>query len=367
MPFMSTKRDAMPTALDKSYGTVQQSVKVSLEKQAATLAAKLGEDETLTGAFKNAILHANENKKSVNSIHFSLLNLMEADPDTLECEEMDSWPVPGSMKKDVGDNVAFDRYEYKDSNGNTKKDSFYANVARNHPIGQAILQEKMVIEKGYSGDLKNKFTGITEGDMKRAKRTVDDNFTVFQGKLRLAVAAYFHIKAMRKAFAKVVTVKYAMTGKSEDDMKVDMSSPNIICIRNKLKAEECRYFTIPNFLKLDIDKAIAAGGAYVDVITANKRQQDDENPDEDKHISIEKVGDFEDATIAFRAFINSKWKTTAGQKELANHYRGAGSDDRLITLFEMEEVLTKLTGLKDLRDRYEALQSSTEAPKKEAA
>lgn len=358
----------MPTQEDKSYGLVTQAVRLEREKAAAALAEQLGSSEGVTDAFNKAIQAAKENKLSVNEVHFTILELMDCDPETFVCEAMDNWPVPGSKKKDVGDNVPFDRYEYKDSNGNTKKDSFYANVARNHPIGAAILQQKMVIDKGYAGELKNKYTGINEGDMRKAKRGVDDDFTTFQGKLRLGVAAYFHIKAVRAAFPKSVTVAYAMTGKTTDDMKIDMSSPNIICVRNKVKTDECRYFTIPNFLRLDIDKAKAEGGAYVDVITANKRgTEGDENPDEAKHVSVASNTDFEQATIATLGWINHKFKTTAGQKDLLSFYRGAGSDDRLMTLFALADTITKLTGNKDLSDRNDALVAGTEAPDRKAA
>lgn len=335
----------MPTAIDKSLGLISGSKRIDVEKSAASVAALLAGDKSLNAAFNSAIEHMNENKKSVNSIHFSLLNLMEADPDTLECEAMDAWPVPGSKKKDVGDNEPFDRYEYKNTEGNTVKASFYGNVAKDHPIGAAILKRKEDV---------NNDAGLSDGDKRRKKSDIDAEFTAFQGKLRMAVAAYFHIKAMRKAFPKVVNVGYAMTGKDVDNMKIDLSSPNIIRITSRVKDGVARYFTIPNFLRLDIEKATAAGGSYEDIITSNKRAQDDENPDEEKHVTIKTNRDFEDATIATLNYLNFKFKDTVNTKDILAFYKGAGSDARLRTLFDLAEVLTKITGIKELRDRYDA-------------
>lgn len=350
----------MATAIDKSYGLITSQKRLDMEKLAKQMATMLGEDEGLNKSINTAIEVSRKNKDSTHNVMLALFDMMEIDRDTLECEAMDSWPVPGSKKKDVGDNAAFDLYEYKDpSSGTVKKDSFYANVGRNHPIGEGILAQKKDVEGQLEGGK------ISEGDAQRKKGDIDGDYTTFIGKLRMGVGCYFHMKAMRTAFPKAIEVEFSKTMVKGKETW-DLSSPKLICVSNKVKKGIAKYYTVVNFLRLDIEKALAAGGAYEDVITSNKREQD-EAVDETKHIKVESNKDFEDSTIAALNWINHKFKDTKGQKDLIAHYRGAGSDDRLMTLFALQDTLTKLTGLKDLSDRNDALVAGTVEPDRKAA
>lgn len=352
----------MATAIDKSYGLITSQKRLDMEKLAKQLATTMGEDEGLNKSINTAIEVSRQNKDSTHNVMLALFDMMEVDRDTLECEAMDSWPVPGSKKKDVGDNGAFDLYDYKDpSSGAVKKDSFYANVGRNHPIGEGILSQKKDVDDQLEGGK------ISEGDAQRKKGDIDGDYTTFIGKLRMGVSCYFHMKAMRTAFPKSIEVEFSKTmAKGKETW--DLSSPKLICVSNKVKKGIAKYYTVVNFLRLDIEKALAAGGAYEDVITSNKREKDEEaGIDETKHVKITSNKDFEDATIAINAWINHAFKSTKDTKEIRAFYSGAGSDDRLITLFGLEDDLSKLWGMKDLRDRYEALKMDTETPDRKAA
>src|SRR5690242_20443181 len=101
----------MSTVIDNSYGLVTQQVRLNQEKLAGALAEKLAADDAVNKALKFAIVANKDNKTSVNRVHFAIMAMMEADPTSDDENEMDAWPVPGSKKKDVGDNEPFDKFE----------------------------------------------------------------------------------------------------------------------------------------------------------------------------------------------------------------------------------------------------------------
>jgi hypothetical protein len=341
----------MATAIDNSYGLVTAQARSNQEKLAGALAERLAADEAVTKALRFAIIANKDNKTSVNRVHFAIMAMMEANPTEDGENEMDAWPVPGSKKKDVGDNEPFDKFEYKDQSSSTgalKKDSFYAILTRDLPMGAAILKRKEAVDNDAN---------LSDGDKDRKKADINDEMTTLQGKVRLAVAAYFHIKAMRKRFGKIVNVEYAMRDadpKTGESPGVDYETPRCILIENKAKKGVAKYFSIPNFLRLDLDLAAAKGGTYADIVGANKRNNDDEQPDEDKHIKIATNRDFEDATIATLNYLNFKLKDTVNQKDLFAFFRGAGSDARLRTFFDLHEKMTVITEMPEFRKRYEA-------------
>jgi len=328
----------------------------ALQSSASAIAVKMAAVPGLNDVFEQGIEAKIDAQRSAFGIHLYLLQAFTAD-------EIKAFPVVGSKEKDEFGkaNNNPDIVEYTDLNGTKKTVSFWKTVAVTHPIGKHHTDAIQAIVD--SDKVKNAYTGRPKADNDDAKKMHQTKFTTFFGNLRQAVALF---DAMRRGNeVKGVKVELAMVqARGEDgkpkfdgDNPVMEPTPSVQCIKVSDKADPAaaRYFTVTNFLRLDPDKAIAAGEGYVNYITSNKRGTGDAES-EDKGVKIEKITEWDDFTIAAVEFLRQIKSRASTVQALLKHYSGAGSDDALLTVFDLAEELTIITEVKALKDRAETLQ-----------
>lgn len=341
----------------------------ALRTQAGVLASRLATSERLTGHINQAIKVANENKISVSNIHFDLFGLPEADgfDGIFSSDEATALPEVGSEQGKVGDNTPFDLYDYKDAEGRErKKVSFWRNVAEQHPIGVRILDE---LEAIRMWDKKpSRYTDMSEGERGKAKNDLKGDFNTFYSKLRLAVQCLHMMIDVGQRLDGIVIVDYALKPKIGDDkraikgadgkpvMVVDRDSPQIIEVTDATNPKVGKYFTMANFVRLNVELTLAGEKNYGAFITSNKRGEGEDEPEsEDEGIKVTNPKAFEDATIAIEHYINAGKKNTALFRDLVSYYTGSGSMDRIKTLANMVDLLTMLTEHKDVKARIDAI------------
>lgn len=341
-----------------------------ISNQAAGVAALMAASESLTAAFVEGVRLAKDNKISVQNIHFELFGNPFGEPDgVFDAEEFAKLPVVGSKEGETG-NLLFDQFEYTDSAGKTQRGSFWRYVAEAHPVGNGY---KTVIDAiNIRKERQNEYTGLSDADAKKLKKDVSADFTAFFGKLRIAVEAYAMMNEIADKFKDVVVVRYAQlpvidpkTKKQvivnkEPQFKLDDTSPQIIEIEDATNAKVSTYFTMANFARLNPDKALAGNADYGALITSNGRaSDDDENPDEEKHIAIKTDKDFEDGSIAMLQYLNGAKKNAAMWRKLVTYYSKDAPQDRVETLAAVIDALNVLAAIPDVKKQIDAIDMAT--------
>lgn len=342
-----------------------------LERSADALATKLATSEDLTKSFWHAINTEFASKLTTAEVHFSLFDMFD------DAQEIADWPLVGSIEG-YTDKRPFDLFKYKDSEGKEQPGSYWRMVATHHPVGIELHKMIQKIVDSDKDGVKNEFTKLSPGDRKREKEDWSGKFTTFFGKLKMGVQLYHKMEDAR-ARLPTITVDYdrnpvvdEKTGKvviedGEPVTEINMKSPRIICVTDKV-GKGNRFFTIPNFLRLDVDRALAAGGKYEDFITSNGREAEDESDEiVENPVKIVHPVDFENVTVQTLHYLNAIKNSVPAHKGLLAFYQAAGSDDRLQTLFNLYEVLSILTENPDLKKRAEALGIGTQTPEQAAA
>ncbi len=329
----------------------------SIEDKAKEFATVLGSNEELNEEFQRAITAKQEDRKSTAYVHFVIKDMFKP-------EEIAAWPVLDSKEWEhaVGSNEPFDRFKYKDD-GTEKEGSFFRMTAQYHPIGAALKAQIKMITDAVNG-VKNEYTDMNEGLRKARKQEFEDDYTTFYSKFRLAVALF---PAMARANAEVdaVTVSYALVPRVGDDGKIVMSdgkpemvyadATRIIKVTNKYQPDVCRYFSIPNFLKLNVERALANGGKYDDYVTSNKREKDEGSATENKVPEIHNVGEFESFVYSMCNYFDDLKANPPKLGGVLQAFKGAGSDDKVSALFAMQEYLTLITEVPEIKKRGDQL------------
>lgn len=326
-----------------------------IERKADALATKLEGSDELTKEFEIAIETDFRNKLTTSAVHFSLFEMFEP-------EEIALWPRFGAIEGYTG-NDPYDVFTYRNLDGKEETTSFWRLTAKRHKIDLAYQKQLKMIEDAGKG-VKNKYDNdhMSEGERGREKEDIGGKRTTFYGKLKLAVELYFAMIEANDKLGKVLTVDYATVPvmengavkmeKGEPVIELDRKSPRIIKVKDKIR-DTSKYFTIPNFLRLDANIALAKGGTYGDFITSNKREQpEDEQPDETKHITIGGPKDVEDGTIAFVHYMNGVKSKPTLMSDLVKYYTATDGSDRRDTLFRMVDLVSMLTENQKIKDMY---------------
>lgn len=334
--------------------TMLTSVEVKdVEAQAQKLATKLASNTDLTAEFENAIEVAEDNKRTTFAIHLSL-------KDMFTVEELDTLPVFDSKEweRPKGSNEPFDKFKFKDpSTGNEKTGSYYRMVAAKHPIGVAHLNR--IKEMNDSKTVKNAFSAMNEFDLNAEKKSENARYETYFTKFRLALSLFAAMKAGNElGTVEVDYVRVPLMNEGKIVYKEDgktpqltyTSDPQCIIVRNKHVPSDAKRFTIPNFLRLDVDVARKNGGTYEEYITSNKREP---SPPEGVAIKIENVEQFEGITSSLAHFFIQLKANPKVLGAFIKHYNMAGSDDRLWTLSLMKEGIELITELPEMRKRID--------------
>lgn len=329
----------------------------NVEEQAQKLADKLASNPDLTAEFENAIEVAEENKRTTFAIHLSLRDMFTA-------EELEALPVFDSKEweRPKDSNMPFDKFKYKDANGTEKTGSFYRLAASKHPIGVAHL--KVLKEITDSTTVKNQYSAMNESDLRALKRTENAKYETYFTKFRLALSTFSAMKAGNELGT--VVVEYVTIPKMDDGkivyqqdgktpVMVFTPDPQCIRVKDKHVPDNSKRFTIPNFLRLDVDVARNNGGTYEAYITSNKRSA--QTP-EGTAIKIEKIEEFEAISAAVAHFFIRLRADAKALGAVIKHYNAAGSDDRLWTLSLMKDGIELITELPEMRKRLDDMEVS---------
>lgn len=350
-----------------------------LYHDAGKFAARMAESTALTDHIERAIEVAKDNKITVNTIHFDLFGTPNGNYEDgiFKAEDYPLLPEVGSEEGKTG-NKPFDYCEFKNSAGVMEDRYFWRSVAEQHPVGAALMAKANKIARREKEQ--NEYTDWETADAERELKDVRADFGTFYSKLKLAVQCHHMMRAVGEQLSDAVTVDYfqvpRLDAKGKQVKAADGKTPiydlaesaQIIEVKNAADPRNParKFFTIPNFCRLNVELTLAGEGNYAAFITSNKRgEQDDDDDDAEKHIKINSVKDFEDAMIAAVHFVNGIKKTSKGIKEVTQYI--AADDGRVSTLFALDDALSIWTGIKELKDRADALNSGTKAPVKEAA
>lgn len=351
----------------------------ALTTSAGVLASKLATSEQLTGHIKVAIRVANENKISVSNIHFDLFGLPGGDGYAGLFSEDEALLLPevGSEQGKTSDKP-YDLFTYKDAEGRERKDvSWWRLVAEQHPIGVGYMDEFEALR--VCEQVNNKYTAMSVAERKKIKGDLKADFNTFYSKLRLAVMCYHMMIDVATRLEGIVIVDYAMKPKLGDDkravkgedgkaiMIVDRDSPQVIEVTDATNPKTGKFFTMANFVRLNVELTLAGEKNYGAFITSNKRGEGEEEETEDEGIKITNPKAFEDGTIAYVHYLNAGKKDPALFRSLVAYYSASGSDDRIKTLVNLMDLLPLLTEHADVKPRIDALTMSTKMPEKKAA
>lgn len=316
---------------------------------AINTAVMLGKIADLSTTVEQVIEIAEDNRKSPIAIHRVLRDEVAEDMRA-------AWPALGSKAGDSNTPV-FDLYEYIDGNGTRKAGSYWREVAKEYPIGKDIQAQLALLADGPD---KGK---DTSGVNVAKKKQLQARFTSFNTNFRqgvhlfTAMAAANELAGVKATYAQVVErddkgvpVKDA---KGKLSMIEDFDTICPIKVEDKTDPAKARYFTVPNFLRLNTIETMAKGGLFEDFISSAKRQP---TTPETVGIKIENISQFEDATIAMNGILE-RLKNTGPKaiSDLLKFYNAAGSDDRVATLFSLAENLSILTMNEGLKKRADAL------------
>lgn len=343
---------------------------LDLQLTAGKLATRMAASETLVEHVDDAIRVANENKITVNNIHFDLFGTPnEPDAGIFKPEDYDNLPEVGSEEGKTG-NKPFDYFEYKDSGGTNQKAYFWRHVALRFPVGAAIQAKLDAISNREK--VANEYTNMEKAAVERIKRDLTADFNTFYSKLRLAVQCFHMMKKVAEELEGVVAVDYAQVPRIDPKTKkavkdsdgavvydLDLSSPQIIEVKDATdpKNPARKFFTIANFVRLNVELTLAGEGNYAAFITSNKRgENDNENPDETKHIKINNEKDFEDGTLAVLQFINGAKKDKVLWRKLVAYYTKDAPQDRLETLANARDAISLLMEVEGVKKELEAIE-----------
>lgn len=351
----------------------------ALTTSAGVLASKLATSAQLTGHIKAAIKVANENKISVSNIHFDLFGKPGGDPIAGLFSEDEALLLPevGSEQGKTSDKP-YDLFTYKDAEGRERKDvSWWRLVAEQHPIGAGYMDEFEALR--VCEQVNNKYTSMSVAERKKIKADLKADFNTFYSKLRLAVMCYHMMIDVSERLDGIVIVDYAMKPKLGDDkraikggdgkviMIVDRDSPQVIEVTDATNPKTGKFFTMANFVRLNVELTLAGEKNYGAFITSNKRGDGDEEETEDEGIKVTTPKQFEDATIAIEHYINAGKKDTALFRGLVSYYTASNADDRIKTLANMVDLLAMLTEHKDVKAKLDAITFDGTVADKKAA
>lgn len=348
-----------------------------LYHDAGKIAARMAGSATLTEHIETAIRVARENKITVNNIHFDLFGTPNGNFEDGIFSEADYalLPVVGSEEGKTG-NLPFDYCEFKNSAGVMEDRYFWRSVAEQHLVGaEYITKAKAIADREKT---RNQYTDWEEADADRELKDTRADFGTFYSKLKLAVQAFHMMKEVGEKLADQVAVDYFQVprldkqGKQVKDAKgvviYDLAeSAQIIEVKNAADPRNParKFFTLANFVRLNVELTLAGEGNYAAFITSNKRGEDEPELDETKHIKIENNKDFEDGMIAALHFINGIKAKSSSLKEAVKYI--SADDGRVQTLYALEDALAIFTGIPELKKRNDALGTGTDTPKEAAA
>lgn len=331
----------------------------NVEAQASALAAKLASSADLNNEFANAIQVAEDNKLTTFSIHLTLKDLFSAD-------ELAALPLFDSKEweRPEGSNTPFDKFKYKDpGTGAEKTGSFYRLTAAKHPIGVAHFNVLKKMADSRATGVNNEYSAMTDHDLRAAKRTENERYETFFTKFRLALSTF--PKMVEGNTLGTVIVDYVKVPKLDENGRIvfkdDGKTPvmvftkdsQCIMVQDKFVPTNARRFTIPNFLRLDVETAKLNGGTYEQYITSNKRSGNEGG--EGDGIKIEKAETFESMTAAQVHWLMTIKADTSKTGGLIKYYSGAGSDDRLWTLAQLEDLISIVTQVPAIRKRIDQM------------
>lgn len=339
---MSTSTEIQPTVISVAAAT-------AVVTRAETFAVKLAGNAELTTEIEAAIKATDDSKKSTFGIHLTLMDMFTAD-------ELKELPEPGSMS---GQTDNFDRYKYTDTNGAKRNGSFWRSMAQSHPVGSRYMA--IIAATVDASKVANAYTSMSEGQRKQHKKDAEGSFNTFLVKMKDAFSAFAAIDRANELPG--VVVSYAMDVELDDKGHIvkddkgeavmvyaDTTQP--IRVGHKMKPDVCRYYTIPNFLRLDPAKATLNGGTYEAFITSNNRDVDGPSGD---GIEIKTFIQFESAMAGMTNWLEQVKADAKMVKYLIGQFKGAGSDARILTAFDLVEMLSIVTELPEIKTRYEQL------------
>lgn len=323
----------------------------AIEARAQVLADKLATNSDLTAEIELAVKINDDNKKSTFGLHLTLTDMFTA-------EELAALPEVGSM---AGQTDNFDQYRYTDTNGAKRNGSFWRKMAQDHPVGAAYMRQIEAIVD--ASKVNNAFTGMNDGQRKREKKELEGKFNTFLTKMKDAFSLFSAIKVANELPG--VVVDYAMEPELDDkghivftdEKKTDPSmiysnTTQPIRVGHKFKPDVCKYYTVPNFLRLNVEKCSLNGGTYEAFITSNAR---DVEPPTGDGIEVKTFIQFESAMAGMVNWIDQVKADTKMVKYLIAQFKGANSDARILTMFDLIEGLSVVSELPEIKTRYEQL------------
>jgi hypothetical protein len=343
-----------------------------LHTEAGKLAQLMATSAPLTASIDNAIQIARENKITVSNIHFDLFGDPVGGVDgvfsALSEEQLNALPAVGSEEGKTG-NLPYDKFEFKNAEGKAEKRAFWRMVAEQYPAG-AHVQDKL--EKlRVRQQVQNEYTELSDADAKKLKDDLNADFTALYSKLRIAVQCWFMMREVAEKLDGVVTVNYAQKPVIDPKTKrvtigadkqpvyeLDRTSPQIMEVTDATNPKAGKFFTMANFVRLNVELTLAGEANYGAFITSNKRgdaDADSEDIEADEQVKIDSPLRFENGTIAFHHYLNAVKGNQPLFRGLIAYYTKSGCEDRVRTLVELTDMLALVAEHKDVKAIAEKL------------
>lgn len=352
---------------------LQNKQHLAFQSSARALGDVFAAIEPLTISLNKAVETKFEDQLSLAAVHFDLFDNWTVNGEAPSDEYLASLPVPGSIEGHVTGNKPFDIYYYKDLDGNKQRGSYWDGVRDRHPFVIGLRKQIEGVEA----------LSIPAYEKKSTKADLQSKLSTFNNKLRSAVALFFKMQEANEELGSVVEVGYAekavLNSKGEPVIdpetkqvktEINRTTPRLIIVRDLARQKEgiAEAYTIPNFLRLNVEIAKANGGTYAAFIKSNARG----TPEEEQPVEQAKIDSpvaFESNTATMLHFLNGAKQSHNSHlfKSLLAHYSGAGSDDRLQTLANLRDQIDVVLGMPQLKARVEAFEMGTKAPPAEEA
>lgn len=177
---------------------------------------------------------------------------------------MDGWPVPGSAE---GNNP--DKYKAIDIEGKTKASSFYTDAAKLFDEGKACVARLELIRQALQVPPTGELASWGKPRLSAEKKMYDGRLTAAKALLVKAVNLHMQMSKMKGLTKVVAEIRY-----DDDGLPARTNYPITIAstLTDKGERGKVRDMTIDEFLHLDLDAGLKAGGTF-EAVLANVKSK----------------------------------------------------------------------------------------------
>lgn len=279
-------------------------------------------------------------------------------------EDMETFPVPDS---EGGNNPDKFSLETTDSNGKTvqKKTSFYIQFADATKEGRAVLQELEYVSRSMKtdpnvnkSDIPAHILDMSPDKLAARQKFLTDRRGNMRSSYKKAMQLYFQFQSVNELAGISARPLW------EDDEGGEVmrtGSPILVITTNASRmTQDWRHLSISNFLKLNPKKAEEGGGTFkalLDTLTRAPKEGQG-GVAASAQLPVVKTVDTFDNYLSSLAHYVDEVTSDPKQVELSAIYKklnGAGSDDFLVSIFELYHFLAGIVRKDKLAVRYQSL------------